>query len=58
MYANYSGCRTVSNQRGRDYNVRSRSHVAKRCGEWGGAADGGGERWAVFEDGKRRWRKR
>lgn len=43
MYANYSGCRTVSNQRERDYNVRSRSHGKHRVREGGRAADDDGE---------------
>jgi hypothetical protein len=45
MYANYSGCRSVSNQRGRDYNVRSRSLARRgvRAGEEGGGGGGGGQ---------------
>lgn len=60
MYANYSGCRTVSNQRERDYNVRSRSYAKHRAREGGRAVrwwwrNWMAKLWAAFENGKCQW---
>lgn len=56
MYANYSGCRSVSNQRGRDYNVRSRSLAKVRGGKDGWQWTKGDVKVREWRERERRWR--